>query len=271
MGLLWVTIVANEANSGKPKLGVDMPSKGQLKYKNGVHSYDIGLKGKYYVYLDNCPLCGIEKWREARYVGSLCGKCACTQKRKLFRGANNGRWTGGRSYYNGYVVVTIDPDSPFAVMAPKNNTSRTVSCRIFEHRLVMAQHLGRPLENWEVVHHKNSIRTDNNIENLELLPNRAVNNAFTKTNEQIQSLAGQVNELTKLVRLLLWTIQNSQYGNPELSGENESPKCVETIDFASLKVDDEIVQASWKHGEHLITWPQFSAPLLLREPPWQII
>jgi hypothetical protein len=39
---------------------------------------------------------------------------------------------------------------------------------IAEHRLIMAIHLDRPLRRDEVVHHVNGVKTDNNIQNLEL-------------------------------------------------------------------------------------------------------
>lgn len=68
---------------------------------------------------------------------------------------------------SGYVELrqkAIAPDAIALFLKMRTPSADTV----FEHRMVMAIHLGRPLLRSEEVHHRNGDRTDNRLENLEL-------------------------------------------------------------------------------------------------------
>ena len=64
------------------------------------------------------------------------------------------------------LTVIIDESTGYARIKVRNKQSAKDWDK--HHRYVMEQHLGRKLESFENVHHKNGVKHDNRIENLEL-------------------------------------------------------------------------------------------------------
>jgi hypothetical protein len=80
-------------------------------------------------------------------------------------GPNNPAWKGGvtifKTHGNYAGVRYVRCPQEYKVMARKDGY-------VMEHRLMVAQAIGRPLLRREVVHHKNHKPSDNRIENLQL-------------------------------------------------------------------------------------------------------
>lgn len=131
-------------------------------------------------------LTGVPSWRKGHRSGEYrsCPKCnrqfymfpseikkgrrrfcsiACREEGRIYpRGPSSKNWKGGRMVVSGYVYVK-------AYDHPNKNVSEYVA----EHRLVVEKALGRYLSTDEEVHHRNGVKTDNRIENLEIVLKKA--------------------------------------------------------------------------------------------------
>ena len=83
---------------------------------------------------------------EDRFCSHKCGNHSRGRS-----GEQNGNWRGGRFISNGYVYLRY------------NGGYRA------EHDILIEQSIGRKLKKGEEVHHINGVKTDNRLENLQLV------------------------------------------------------------------------------------------------------
>ena len=101
-------------------------------------------------------------------------------------GSDNHAWKGGRIITDeGYIAVKM------------RNHPAVKNGYVKEHRLVMENHLNRLLLPCEVVHHINGIKTDNRIENLELMTHNEHGTKHWENEEKRHARAEFIREIRK--------------------------------------------------------------------------
>ncbi len=115
-----------------------------------------------------CISCGEGSWQhlvKGKPQRDMCRRCyqVKVMPQQLFKHlSEHSCWKGGRLTREGYILIRLADNSPYRAMADTKGYIR-------EHRLVMAEKLGRLLLSKEIVHHIDGNKSNNSEENLELI------------------------------------------------------------------------------------------------------
>lgn len=114
-----------------------------------------------------CEICGKTAPATTYIKTKTCSLACAGKQRSRDHTPKNPKWTefvpgitwkAGRKDEAGYIRIYL----------PQHPNAKTKG-DVFEHRVVVEQHIGRFLESWEKVHHRNAVKDDNRIENLEIV------------------------------------------------------------------------------------------------------
>ncbi len=172
-----------------------MPYAGEIKHGRDIGKIEGHNSNKKYIWRV-CLSCGEGMWDaivKGKPQRETCRKCYLNHTYGWKRLAEHSCWKGGRLTREGYVLLRLDDDSPYRSMADCKGYIR-------EHRLVMAEKLGRLLSSKEIVHHIDGNKSNNEESNLELIS--WANHTLYKKMCKDCPLRKKVKQLTKIIEAL---------------------------------------------------------------------
>ncbi len=178
-------------NIGKP------PEIGEIREGQRINGK---WKSKYIWHA--CVDCGKPRW--VQYISGKPSNLRCNIC-GVGHGPRHPSWKGGRLITSeGYIRIWLSPNDFFYSMTNKTGY-------VMEHRLIVAKRLGRCLQRWELVHHKDHNRGNNIDSNLQLVTDDR-HKQITVLENRIGELEKKVQEQEKLIKLLQWQIKESSEG-----------------------------------------------------------
>jgi hypothetical protein len=108
----------------------------------------------------NVPYPRVQTWARRHGIAT---KSRLDSLRDKYAG-HGPNWTGGRTIF----TPTRKGASPYAYVFRPDHPNANVRGYVFEHRWVMAEHLGRAIEPYEIVHHVDGNTLNNAVSNLEV-------------------------------------------------------------------------------------------------------